>query len=522
MPGAENSWLRARRRLPYATFPDNHSPVRVSDSNNKWLREKDGGYTHHATARNVEPRNKGTYGCHRKIVDATAGQSHGDGQSSTPAAIAMPTGGLRTSLTLARILLLLAALGLSLWGAQHHPYYQEWEAARLPLPTLLRRAEADPYDARALYYAGLRLNEAGRFPEANPLLVRATQLAPDAARCRRELARAQVAQGRMAEAYNQLRQYVGTHPRSAEAHLMLGQFYLMTAAGKRALSELETAVSLAPNNGEAWALLAAARDEFSQDAQAALLAGKRAVTLLPTSADAYLTLGRLLSRQGKPEARQAFARAAALAPQNPEVRARYAQWLLQSGVADLASAESEARSALALRPPEGGTARALATLVLGRALVARAAYADATRVLELAARLSPRDQVPARELARCYIHLKDAAAAAHWREEYRSRQDYQSTRQGLLEAVRASPDDRERLRQLARLLARNGEAGEALRYQGLALGRVQDDPAVLVAVARELLAGGHREKALPLARLATERSPENAQARLLLDHVDAN
>ena len=110
---------------------------------------------------------------------------------------------------------------------------------RLPLRTLAAAIPQRQLDDRWLYYAGLRFNEAGRYTEALPVLQQAARLDPDSPRIRNEWTRAQLAEGHFAEAFSQLKQFVGTHPRSATAHLLLGRFYLSLNTETRALEELE-------------------------------------------------------------------------------------------------------------------------------------------------------------------------------------------------------------------------------------------------------------------------------------------
>lgn len=111
---------------------------------------------------------------------------------------------------------------------------QEWRLRSLDLPALAHRAETVKSDPRLLYHLGRRFNEAGRFTEADPVLRQAVSLEPGNARLRDEWTRALLGSGLVTAAFGQLQQFVGTHPDMAEAHLLLGKFYVTQNSMKRA------------------------------------------------------------------------------------------------------------------------------------------------------------------------------------------------------------------------------------------------------------------------------------------------
>ena len=396
---------------------------------------------------------------------------------------------MKTRAAILRTVLLGLAGSLAVWGILQNPHYQEWRLSRMPLAALERESIQDPDDARLLYYTGLRLNAQGRSAEALPLLLRSARLEPDSARTRDALAQAQLVGGQADQAYAQLAQFAGTHPRSAEGHLYLGKYYLSVNAGRKAQDELERAVALDPHLADGWAALVSALSQYSGDNAAILDAARHAVALRPDSPDDQWQLATLLAAQGQPEARAEYAHAVALAPGRADIRAAQAAFLLTTGRSeDRASAEAGARRATGLDPQN-----ALAWRALGEALTGRGADADAVVPLSRAAALDPYDVRTPRDLSQLSQRLGRAAEAGHWRQVALTRQAYLDERHRLQDAALDHPQDRSQSRRFAAFLARHGETDEAVRFQALAQGRPPTDPAVLAAVAHDLHAGGFRQ-----------------------------
>ncbi|MDX1931249.1 MAG: tetratricopeptide repeat protein, partial [Capsulimonadales bacterium] len=177
-----------------------------------------------------------------------------------------------------------AAIGLA--GARLVPYIpavQEWRLERRSLDELLKERGDVSNDPRLLYFLGRRLNEQGRFVEAESNLRRAVGLDPESARLRDEWTRAQLGSGRTSDAFNQLRQFVGTHPRSALAHLALGKFYFAQNSMQRAREEFSVAVSLDSKHAEGWAYLSQAATQLELPNEP-LEAARKAVALAPDNA----------------------------------------------------------------------------------------------------------------------------------------------------------------------------------------------------------------------------------------------
>ncbi|GAB4459120.1 MAG: hypothetical protein OHK0029_21230 [Armatimonadaceae bacterium] len=410
------------------------------------------------------------------------------------------------------------AVAVGGWGVWNNPSLQERWVSAMTLEQVAQARGERRDDVRLLYYHGLRLNEARDFAQAEPLLAQAAELSPDRAEVRREWARAQTALGNTNAAFQQLRQFVGTHPNNAEAHLLLGNFYLSVKAGKKALVELEEAVNLDPKAHEAWKSLAATRYEFSLDATKTEEAIQKALALSPDDPATNLLHARFLTKENRPEARAAFLRVLELAPEDADARQAFADYLLLKGQSeeDLHRAGAEARTALQINPELD-----YARFVLGSVLLQEKNASEAVRWLREAAVALPRNPAVARELAAAYRQLHQGEQAEQWQQEFVARQEYQGKRQQLMAAALTGTDNKPAYDKLSTFLATHGEVEEAIRYRALALGVVPDDPAVLSKVAEELILGGYPMTALPLAQRAAAAAPEDTQVQDALRHAQS-
>ena len=399
---------------------------------------------------------------------------------------------------------IVAAVGAAAWGVWSNPTLRERRYLALP-PEQAVQAAKDSSDSALLLIVGRRFNEAGKFTEAAPLLKRAAENSPGEARIRDEWAKAQLAQGNLAEAFGQLREFAATHPDSADAHLLLGKFYLSAKASDKAFEEMQAAVKIDPNQAEAWSALSSLYSLDKNDQKSATDAARRAVTLRPDDAAAHIQLATLLDQRGDPEARSHID-AALPHVQQPEQRVLCARFLLKSGKPeDEKRAEEQLRQALK-DAPEFPAARFL----LGRLLTRRGNAAEALPLLKDAAAQEPNDPAVALELARLYQRLQRPADAKIWTTEVRRRQDYVTEQSRLVGVLSQNPKDRDALAKLAHLVGRHGDAEAAVRHHALLLGVPPDDAAALLAAAEDLKAGGYAEKAGILARQALEKTSDAA------------
>jgi len=422
------------------------------------------------------------------------------------------------------VLLAAIALAMAARSLTYTAWYQHWRYARMSLERLAVEAQRHSGNSIVLYYYGKALDAQGRFAEALVPLEQASGLDPDDAQLRGEWASAQMAGGYITGAFGQLTQFVRTHPDSALGHLFLGRFYVAQSSYVRATEELEQAVRLDPNQGEAWSLLAGARLQMGGFVLARD-AARKAVSLRPKSAvDHMLLASLLLATNDREGAKQEYATASTLSPRDPGYLCEYARILLKGGdTNEIAQAEQLARRALALNPQAAD-----ANYDLGRALALEGKFAEAIPPLEIAASTIPPerphsaleanaadrflDPMPAMELARAYRKAGDEAKAKVWEQQYLVRQQGVEEERTLSDAVRNHPEDKDVRRRMALFLARRGDVEGVARNFAKILNGAEDAPRVLVETANALAAAGYGDLAVPLAKRATVFSKNNPAA----------
>jgi Flp pilus assembly protein TadD len=392
--------------------------------------------------------------------------------------------------------------------------YQDWRLARLDTPALQSELQSRGESSRLLYYLGRSLNRQKRCAEADGYLRQGVGLEPDSPRLREEWARALLGSGKTTAAFGELREFAGTHPNLAQAHLILGKFYYTQRSMKRAAEEFERAIALEPDSAQAYLNLAGARDDL-RESEAAWKAASRAAELQPNSAEAHLILASLAARTRRPpgKVRAEFERALDLAPRNAVAHEEYARWLLQSTPAPDGSklAEQHAHQAITL-----GLDDPAAFLTQGRAMTYTGNYAGAVTPLRHATDAMPTDPAPPLALAQAYRSLGQSQEAAQWQQEYARRQTAMTEKQNLLQAVTVAPNDPRPKERLAHWLGRHGDVEGCAHNHSMAMRKPLDSPQVLVAVARDLLAGGYADLALPLARNAADFAGRNPEAHEVL------
>jgi tetratricopeptide (TPR) repeat protein len=416
-------------------------------------------------------------------------------------------------------LFLITSAAVAACALPYTPVVQEWRLAHASVPALIRAVHGDigrADDPRPLYYLGLRLNQMGRFQEADPVLRRGVGLDPNDPRLRDEWARALLGSGLTTAAFGELREFAGTHPNMPQAHLILAKFYVTQRSMRRASEELNQTVQKDPGCGEAWSYLAAAEESLG-DAARALSAARRAVALRPKDAADHLLLATLLATSNQPaDARAEYLRSVALGPRLAKIHREYAMWLLQSGAgeADARNAEAEARLAVAIDPKD-----AAAQSALGNALIRRGQWAEATDALQRAADLAQDDPVAPSLLARACEKLGRSQEADKWRRVFRERERDAAERQTLFEALRVNPNSPALHTRMARLVARQGDVDGCVHSHATALRCAVDAPPALIAAANDLTDGGHAADALPMARRAVNISPANPGAHEALGNA---
>ncbi len=414
---------------------------------------------------------------------------------------------------------LVSAAGVALWAAPSSPILQERRLSHASLPALARETGNNlgrVNDARLLYYLGLRLNQQQRFQEADPVLRRGVGISPHEPRLRDEWARALLGSGLTTAAFGELREFAGTHPQLAEAHLILGKFYFTERSMQRASEEFTQVIQRDPVNGEAWAFLSAAEQSLG-NSERARLAAQQAISFRPNVAEDHLLYATLLAEANQPDrAREEYARAVTLAPGQARMHREYALWLLEAGKGegDLRLAEDEALRATRLDPQDAAAQQAL-----GSALLRRGQIEAAREPLTLAATLAPDDPVAPGLLRQVYVKLGRPEEARQWDRTASKRQAEAAERQNVFEALRANPKSAVLLTRMAHLLGKQGDVAGCIHSHAMALRCAIDAPPALIAAANDLTEGGHPTEALPMARRAVSLSPANPGAHEALGNA---
>jgi len=274
-------------------------------------------------------------------------------------------------------------------------------------------------------------------------------------------------------------------PGLAEVDVTTGDIYLATGRAREAIALFRRALEARP--GDVSALLGLGRaEEASGDTASAEGAFQRAVQLEPSFA-AFNQLAALyfgLGRYG--EAAEVFRKASRAAPDS------------YSALSNLGGAEAMRcgypaaldayRQALALDPKNSDAASnlGLTELWMGR-------EADATKHLELAAELSPRNFVIWGNLGDAYQRSKEAEKA---NAAYRRSIELARERLGV------NPNDGEALGFLATGLAKTGRAGEAGDPMQRSLAASAKDPVAYADAATVASLAGRDADALALLRQA--------------------
>lgn len=412
--------------------------------------------------------------------------------------------------------LLLIVVGVCAWAIPRHPIYEEWRYARMALPELERERDGRMENPRLLYHIGRRLNAAQRFAEADPYLRQAVGLDPDDPRAREEWTRALLGSGLVKAAFGNLREFAGTRPNDADAHILLGKFYITQRSMARAVEELERAIQIRADSDEAWAHLAGARESLGER-QAALRAAERAVALNGNRASHRLQLAGLLSLSNRnAEARREFTKTLELAPNHPSAQREFAVFLLNNaaGAADLQLSARAAESAI-----QADANDADAHLTLGRARLRLRQANEAIAPLERAAILQPDLPAAPLTLVQAHIAARHPSEAAHWRAIAAARQRDADEERAVGQAMRVRPSDTSLHRRMAKLRARKGDVETVVRRHSSVLRAAPDSARVLIAAANDLSEANHGDKALPLARRAILIGPANPYAHEALGNA---
>ena len=397
------------------------------------------------------------------------------------------------------------------WSASQASWYQERVFRNQTLDQLLsQKQKQGDSNALYLYYLGRKFVERGYFADADPVLRQAVGLDPDSVAYRDEWTKALLGSGLTTAAFGNLKEFLATHPTLSEAHLLMGKFYVTQRSMNNAVSELEQAATLKPNDAEAYRYLTIAQESLNNLPQATE-AARQTVRLSPKNAEDALRLASLLARSPNPEEAKGFFKTALMVnPTLESAHREYALWSLSMAreTNDFVIAEAEARQALTSDPND-----AYAYLALGRSLSGQKRFSEAVASLEKATLALPNDLTPLLELIR-------SLKASHqetkpWQLRYNQLETRVSRQRDLISAVTARPGDPKPQLELAHLLAQSGDVAGCVRHFAEAKKVPIDSPAALVPAANTLVEAGFAKDALPLARRAvtvSEASPAAHEA----------
>lgn len=397
--------------------------------------------------------------------------------------------------------------------ATNTEWYQERKFSRQTLTELQKQREAQGINNPIyLYHLGMQLNQQGKFVEADPVLRQAVGLDPHSVRYRDEWTKALLGSGLTTAAFGSLKEFVGTHPDSDGAHLLMGKFYATQNSMNKAAQEFEKAVSLNPKLEEAYAYLAVANEQLNR-LDPAIEAARKAVALDKADPKNWLMLATLLSRtQGGEEVRNAFEQTLKLASTTASSYREYALWLSTkvNKLDDLSKAEQYARKALALDPQD-----IQSTLILGKTLDALGRGKEATEYLKTATLKLPSDTTPVLALIRNLRSLGFEQEAKVWQANYEKRQRQATQSLDLTAQIERNPGDAAPHLKLAKLSAEAGNVAGCIRHYSEAKRVPLDSPTALIPAANDLTLAGFAREALPLAQRAvavTTSSPEAHEA----------
>lgn len=261
--------------------------------------------------------------------------------------------------------------------------------------------------ADKLHADGLRMLQADQLTEAEPRLLRALQLRPNAADWHEHLGILYARQRRFAEAANTMRVSLRLDPSPASRWSNLSVAYRDQGNLPAAEAALREAVRRAPKSHELRSSLVALLNEQKKTDEAVAEARKAAADF-PDSPTAWTALGLLLAGANRfDEAVEPFEKAIALAPNASEFHSNLAA--AYGKLKRLPESERASRRAVELDP-----AHATAWGNLGNCLRDQGRYDDAAAALSKCLELRPHDAEAAGNFALTFAAVGRHAEALQW------------------------------------------------------------------------------------------------------------
>ena len=335
------------------------------------------------------------------------------------------------------------------------------------------------------------------YPEAIIEYRRAVQADPRLGQARLQLAFAYAVTG---DGVNALREYVRAAdllPEDRDAQAKAGTFMLLAGQFTDAQALADRMLKRDPNDAHAHILRANALAGL-KDAEGAVAAFEKAVSLDPDRAGTYSELGTVQLASGNREAAEkSFRRAVEVDPKSANAHMALANYLWSTG--QLPQAESEIRTALSLQPTHLVANRAMAMY-----LMMTRKTADAEPYLKMVAEKTPGPE-PKYFLAEYYVRMN-------------RQDDAKAVLTPLVTDDAAFVGATVRLARLEAMAKRNAEAHRLL---DAALAREPKNPDALVTRGRVFLSEGNTINALTALQTAVAANPRSVEAFLMLAQTHA-
>jgi tetratricopeptide (TPR) repeat protein len=370
--------------------------------------------------------------------------------------------------------------------------------AVLLMAATLAACKSDPQaTARQHLEKANELSSRKQYPEAIIEYRRAIQADPRLGPARLQLAFAYAATG---DGINALREYVRAAdlmPEDRDAQAKAGTFMLLAGQFNDAQALAQRMLQRDPNDVHAHVLLANSLAGL-KDAEGAVAAFEKAVSLDPNRSSTYSELGSVQLVSGNHEAaKKAFLKAVEIDPKSANAHMSLSNFLWATG--DLAAAEKEIRTALSLDPKHVVANRAMAMYLMinGKA-------AEAEPHLKIVADATPAPE-PKYFLADYYVRLnRPDDAKALLTPLLKDKGTFVGT------SVR-----------LARIEAMAGKNAEAHRLLDAALAQEPKHASALVTRGKVFLSENNTINALTTLQTATEANPRSIEAFLALAQTQA-
>lgn len=356
---------------------------------------------------------------------------------------------------------------------------REWSLRRASLADLERRARARPNDPLLQYWLGRKRAAAEQLEGAVTAYRQATSADPSEVRALVGLGEALRRLGRDEEATGILSTALARDPNAADAHAGLALIEERRGEAPQALEEAQRAVRTTPDRAAGWYALGMIHHRLEQPGRA-LPSLRWAARLAPEEARYQQLLGEVLRDLGRlDEAEPPLLKALALAP-------------------DYSEAHLSLGQLYAARPPPA--------VNLPRA----------SRELERARDLAPREWAPHYHLGRAYLRQRRFAdAARELRQVLDLAPDYDPALFDLSRAC-AGMGRQAQARQLLASFETASENYQQIEATRLQLNHDPDNPALHFRLARLYLERGRNRAAFPELQAGLARDPKNRWAQAMM------